>query len=671
MATRAVVCALLFKPSIVAIVCSIVVWELCAPRRVSVWIKSNGSQELVMHIVHVVRQFHPAIGGLETCVQELAAEQITNGHRVSVITLDRIFGAKNEQSLPKFESLASRIQIIRIPFIGSQRYPIAWRVLKYLRDVDVVHVHGIDFFFDFLAWTRIIHRKKLIVSTHGGFFHTAFAKSLKRIYFAIVTKASAKAYSAVVAVSSADQQQFDRIRPGGVVCVENGINLRKFANCAAQAPQKAIVSHGRFSDNKRIDCLVTFFAALHRRDPSWRLYLAGRRWNVDVNEIQALARASGVSGAVKVVESPDDEMLREIMGRCSVFATASEYEGFGIAAVEAMAGGLFPVLSDIPPFRHLFNQTGVGMIADFRDIEGSVERFLAKWREIENAPDVFRARATRAAAVYDWGRVADKYQEVYNTALGRSKRWILNVPIQVESFTSAVEHLDERFDANTPTTVAFANAHTLNTASSDPAFQTVLQHAMVFNDGIGVDIASRLQYGVPFPENLNGTDFMPAYLGTTRHRFRIFLLGSRPGIADKAANWVRTHFPQHAVVGVHHGYIGPEDNARIVDFIRKASADVVLVAMGDPKQEFWLADNLAATGCRLGFGVGALLDFVAGEVPRASQTIRRAHLEWAYRLAIEPRRLWRRYVVGCSAFLGRIAVQWWSGVRVPNSVSMF
>jgi UDP-N-acetyl-D-mannosaminuronic acid transferase (WecB/TagA/CpsF family) len=91
--------------------------------------------------------------------------------------------------------------------------------------------------------------------------------------------------------------------------------------------------------------------------------------------------------------------------------------------------------------------------------------------------------------------------------------------------------------------------------------------------------------------------------------------------------------------------------------------------MGDPKQEFWLAENLAATGCRLGIGVGALLDFVAGQMPRAPGPIRRAHLEWAYRLAIEPRRLWRRYVVECSTFLVRVAVQWWSGVRVPDSES--
>lgn len=622
-----------------------------------------------MHIIHVVRQFYPAVGGLESCVQELAIAQIENGHRVSVITLDRIFGSANKDRLPKFESLNSKIEVIRIPFIGPSRYPIAWRVLKYLGDSDIVHVHGIDFFFDFLAWTKALHRKDLVVSTHGGFFHTNFAQSLKRIYFATVTKASVKSYGAVVAVSGADQIQFDRIRRGGVICIENGVNLCKFAHSAAPRPQKAIVSHGRFSDNKRIDRLVLFLAALHRRDPSWRLYLAGRRWNIGADEIEALARDAGVADAVGIIEGPTDETLREIMGQCSVFATASEYEGFGLAAIEAMSAGLLPVLSNIPPLRHLYDQTGVGMIADFAKIEESVDQFITRWNEFEREHDRLRSEAMHAAAAYDWSSVTKKYQEVYNTALGRSTRWILNVPIQVESFTTAVEHLDEHFDTGRPTTVAFANAHTLNIAASDSAFKEVLQHAMVLNDGIGVDIASRVQYGVPFPENLNGTDFVPAYLGATRHRFRIFLLGSQPGTASAAADWFRANYPQHAIAGYHHGYINSEDSTEVVEGIRRSKANIILVAMGDPKQEFWLAENLAATGCRLGIGVGALLDFVAGQVPRAPGTIRRAHLEWAYRLAIEPRRLWRRYVVECSTFLVRVAVQWWSGVRVPDSES--
>jgi len=624
-----------------------------------------------MHIVHVVRQFRPAVGGLESCVEELALAQSASGNRITVVTLNRVFGTADEQPLPESESFASQIRVVRIPYFGSRRYPLAFSVLRHLREADVVHVHGIDFFFDFLAWTKFIHRKKLVVSTHGGFFHTGFAQKLKRRYFATVTRASMKAYGAVAAVSVADQYQFERIRPGGVVCIENGINLEKFAGCASRTARKAIVSHGRFSDNKRIDRLIEFLAALRDRDPEWRLHLAGRPWNVTADAIRALAADAGVADGVEIIESPDDAALRRLFGRCSVFATASEYEGFGLAAVEAMAAGLFPVLSDIPAFRHLARQTGMGMIADYENPARAAERFIAQWNRIEPRLDETREQLQRAAAAYDWRKVAQKYQELYEAALGRSQRWILDVPIQVESFASAVEHLDERLDGEQPTRVAFANAHTLNIASLDSRLQRVLQNAIVLNDGIGMDIASRLYYGAPFPENLNGTDFIPAYLAGTRHRLRIFLLGSRRGVAGRAAQWLRERFPQHEIVDHHHGYIDdPEDNAAVVARIRRSRADVLLVAMGDPKQGYWLADNLEATGCRLGFGVGALLDFMAGEIPRAPERIRRLRLEWAYRLALEPQRLWRRYVVECSTFLARVAGRWWSGVRVPNSAGM-
>jgi exopolysaccharide biosynthesis WecB/TagA/CpsF family protein len=86
--------------------------------------------------------------------------------------------------------------------------------------------------------------------------------------------------------------------------------------------------------------------------------------------------------------------------------------------------------------------------------------------------------------------------------------------------------------------------------------------------------------------------------------------------------------------------------------------------MGNPRQEFWLDNHLAATGCRLGMAVGALFDFLAGEVPRAGEWTRTARLEWVHRLLREPRRLSSRYLLGNPAFLFRIAAQWASGSRV-------
>ena len=106
--------------------------------------------------------------------------------------------------------------------------------------------------------------------------------------------------------------------------------------------------------------------------------------------------------------------------------------------------------------------------------------------------------------------------------------------------------------------------------------------------------------------------------------------------------------------------------AKSIDLIRHSGANILLVAMGNPKQELFIQNHLAATGCILGIGVGALFDFLAGNVPRAMPWIQRWRLEWVYRLAQEPRRLAGRYLIGNPLFLIRILRQWWSGSRVKD-----
>ena len=256
-----------------------------------------------MLIVHVVRQFHPGVGGLETVVRELASAQVKAGHRVRVVTLDRLFNVAGTQKLPAREMLDG-IEIIRIAYFGSSRYPLAFSVLRHIKDADLVHVHAIDFFFDYLAWTKPWHGRKLVVSTHGGFFHTKYASRLKRVWFQTVTRLSLKFYAGVAAVSASDFERFSSIRPHGLVCIENGANVSTFRGAAADRLQKSIISLGRFAKNKRIDRLIEFARALRRYDSEWKLTLAGRPGDLQAEEVSALVETAGLSDAIDVVASP-------------------------------------------------------------------------------------------------------------------------------------------------------------------------------------------------------------------------------------------------------------------------------------------------------------------------------------------------------------------------------
>lgn len=201
--------------------------------------------------------------------------------------------------------------------------------------------------------------------------------------------------------------------------------------------------------------------------------------------------------------------------------------------------------------------------------------------------------------------------------------------------------------------LCYVNAHSLNLAYRDQSYRDALARAhLVLNDGIGLELAARMQ-GRDFPENLNGSDFTLRLLAlAAEKKWRVYLYGGQPGVAAAARHRLCETIDGLEIVGVRDGY-GQETEEEVVDEIKRASADVVIVALGQPRQELWLDSHLAATGCHLGLGVGAFLDFVSGRVVRAPRWMNRLGIEWMFRLVHEPGRLWRRYIVGNPLFLWR------------------
>jgi len=208
------------------------------------------------------------------------------------------------------------------------------------------------------------------------------------------------------------------------------------------------------------------------------------------------------------------------------------------------------------------------------------------------------------------------------------------------------EHLQRCLARRRQTLLLFANT---NFVVQCAALRPRLAHrgVLIANDGVGMEIAARLVHGRGFPENLNGTDFIPPLLAAAR--VPVFLLGSRPGVAERAAEALARQGVE--VAGTCDGYAGMADSGALVAAINASGARILVTALGNPLQERWLLDHRDSLAAPLLVGAGALLDFLAGAVPRAPAWVRRARLEWLYRLAREPRRLARRYTVDVLAFL--------------------
>ncbi len=165
-------------------------------------------------------------------------------------------------------------------------------------------------------------------------------------------------------------------------------------------------------------------------------------------------------------------------------------------------------------------------------------------------------------------------------------------------------------------------------------------------------------HGAPIPERVAGADFTPLLVGEAARRGRsVFFLGGADGVAQAAADRLRERHPELIVAGCASPMVRLEDEASCraaATLVRESGADLLLVAFGCPKQDLFLEHYLEATGARLGVGVGGTFNFIIGRVRRAPLWVQRLGMEWAFRFAMEPRRLFARYLRD-AVHLGRLA----------------
>jgi N-acetylglucosaminyldiphosphoundecaprenol N-acetyl-beta-D-mannosaminyltransferase len=205
--------------------------------------------------------------------------------------------------------------------------------------------------------------------------------------------------------------------------------------------------------------------------------------------------------------------------------------------------------------------------------------------------------------------------------------------------------------------VSYVNAHVLNESFGDDELRCALQRSdLVYCDGYGVRLAAKT-IGIPVPHRMTGADWIWGVASLCEAGGRsLYLLGSDTGAAHEAAATLKRWYPRLNVCGAHHGYfqIGTPHSERVVEHIAEVKPDVLLVGMGTPLQELWVDHYFDKLDAHVVWTVGALFDYVSGRVKRAPHWMADHGLEWIFRLGIEPRRMWRRYLLGNPMFLWRV-----------------
>lgn len=223
--------------------------------------------------------------------------------------------------------------------------------------------------------------------------------------------------------------------------------------------------------------------------------------------------------------------------------------------------------------------------------------------------------------------------------------------------SEAVTRILDRVLARQGGRMFYANAHTMVTAAANKRLEGALaQTDLLMADGSGVRWGSKLR-GTPIEHNLNGTDLVPALCKAGAAKgLSIFLLGADPGIAEQAAFNLKDKYPGLVIAGTRNGYFANDQIDEVLEEIREAQPHLLLVAMGVPRQELWIdkhSDKLPNIAC---MGVGGLFDFMAERVPRAPMLMRKIGFEWLWRLLLEPKRLWKRYIIGNMVFMALVAI---------------
>lgn len=239
---------------------------------------------------------------------------------------------------------------------------------------------------------------------------------------------------------------------------------------------------------------------------------------------------------------------------------------------------------------------------------------------------------------------------------------IVGVNVQTLSLAELLEAINQIAHQQQHAIIAHANAHGLNLAVQTPWFRQFLNDStIVFCDGFGVKWGAKL-LGHNIPERITYADWTWQLAEfAAAHDLSMYFVGSRPGVAERAAQRLKERYPALQVLGTQDGYFdktqSSAENDAAIARINAARPNILIVGFGMPLQEQWLAENWHRIDANVALTGGAVFDYISGDMRRGPRWMTDHGLEWLARLIIEPRRLWQRYVLGNPLFVWRVLLQ--------------
>lgn len=233
-----------------------------------------------------------------------------------------------------------------------------------------------------------------------------------------------------------------------------------------------------------------------------------------------------------------------------------------------------------------------------------------------------------------------------------SRYQLLNTFVNAYSMEETIAEVEKIIEEAKPVQHVVINAAKVNLMERDTELRRIVNACPLINaDGMSIVWAAK-QLGVPLKERVTGIDlFFNLVELAAEKKYKIFLFGAKEEVVLTVKKNFEEKYPEILIVGYRNGYFEEEDEPEIVDMIHNSGADMLFVAISSPKKEYWINKHLSNLGVPFVMGVGGSFDVAAGVTDRAPVWIQQCGLEWFYRFIQEPRRMWKRYLVGNTQFI--------------------
>ena len=425
-------------------------------------------------------------------------------------------------------------------------------------------------------------------------------------------------------------------------------------------PKRFLLSVNSIEPRKNILMLLTAYKIFREKNGNFphKLVLVGRQaWGKDV--VLRKIRELGILNDVVLPGYVPTEDLAVIYKLAEVFVYPSLYEGFGLPPLEAMACGVPVIASNIPVLTEV-----LGDAALFIDPH-SPGNICGVIHELTAYPEnrvVLSKKGLERYKNFSWEKVAEKTVEVYKLSLPNLRISLLGVWLDNVTMGDVLKSIEQHIKNRECAYVTTPNVHHLILLQKDEDFRRVYHNAsLALPDGMPLLWAAKF-LGVPLKEKISGSDLLPmSCMMAAEKGYKLFFLGGREGAAEKAAEVLRAKFPMIQIAGIYCPPYGFEksdfENSKIVKMIKDVNPDILFVGLGAPKQEKWIYRFKDQYQTPVSIGIGVSFEFIAGMVKRAPLWMQRSGLEWFWRLIMEPRRLWKRYLIDDMRFFGLIIKQ--------------